>query len=162
MGKTLCLYYSITGNTEKIMREIASGTGADIAVYTDGFDRSGFFGYIKTCIDCLRRPPKVSLVPAETDLGNYDRVIIGMPVWAEMPAVTAKGFLSSYAGELPDKVYLVVTHMAKTGYEKQIMKLDSLLRTPHTAHLSVCTKDHDWTDEVKAFTELLNREAEDK
>lgn len=39
--KTLCLYYTRTNSTKKAMERLAELTGADLAEYTDGKDRSG-------------------------------------------------------------------------------------------------------------------------
>lgn len=47
--KTLCLYYSRTNTTRVIMRRVASLLDADLFEYTDGIDRSGFKGYVKSC-----------------------------------------------------------------------------------------------------------------
>ena len=53
--KTLCLYYSRTNLTRVIMNRIAMLTDADVYEYTDGVDRSGIMGYLRSCIDCTFR-----------------------------------------------------------------------------------------------------------
>ena len=47
--KTLCLYFTRTNTTKAVMEEIAKVLNADIAEYTDGKDRHGFFGYVGAC-----------------------------------------------------------------------------------------------------------------
>ncbi len=42
--KTLCLYYSRTGNTRSVMERMAKMLDADLFEYTDGKDRSGVKG----------------------------------------------------------------------------------------------------------------------
>lgn len=46
--KTLCLYYSRTNTTRVIMKRIAVLMDADLFEYTDGKDRSGLKGYIRS------------------------------------------------------------------------------------------------------------------
>ena len=47
--RTLCLYYTRTNTTKAVMENIAKIIGADVAEYTDGKNRSGFFGYVGAC-----------------------------------------------------------------------------------------------------------------
>ena len=155
MKKTLCLYYTRTRKTRRIMQQIADGVGAPLVEYSDGKDRRGLFGYLRSCVDALLPLPKVRIVDEAIDLREYDRVIVGMPTWVEMPCVVGKAFLKAYRDYLPEDVCIVLTHDAKNGYEKQIEKLDKLLNRPHTHHLSVQTKKHDCTNEVNAFVALL-------
>lgn len=63
--KTLRLYYSRTNTTRVIMRRLASLLDADLVEYTDGIDRSGFRGYIKSCIDSYRKFPEVHIIGDE-------------------------------------------------------------------------------------------------
>ena len=152
--KTLCLYYSRTSLTKEVMTRIAEGLEADLYEYTDGKDRSGPFGYLLSCIDSFRKYPEVTAKDLETPLEAYDRILVGMPVWAERPCVVGKAFLKQYAPQLKN-VYLVVTHMAAVPYTKQILKLNDLLDTPAEGYLSVATgKGIDYT-EVDAFIERL-------
>ena len=108
--KTLCIYYSRSGSTKQIMKKIAAKTGADTGEFTDGKDRGGVLGYLKCCIDSYRAAPLISVSGLSQPLGDYDRVIIGFPVWAEKPCIPAKGFIEQYAEKLPHEVYFVITH----------------------------------------------------
>jgi hypothetical protein len=149
--KTLCLYYSRTNKTKEIMRRIAEMTDADLMEYTDGVDRSGIFGYLRSCIDAYRKPPAVRIIGGEPDWASYDRVVVGMPVWAEAPCIIGRAFLEQYSGRFCGDLYLVVTHMAKTDYDKKIRKLYSVCASEPKAHLSLQTKKHDPAAEIESF-----------
>ena len=84
--KTLCLYYSRTNLTKTAMEQLAELTGADIFEYTDGKDRKGVLGYISACFASFKKALSSVSIKGEPDLSSYDRVIIGMPVWAERPS----------------------------------------------------------------------------
>ena len=45
--RTLCLYYTTTNTTKAVMENIAKIIGADVAEYTDGKNRSGFWGMLE-------------------------------------------------------------------------------------------------------------------
>lgn len=153
MKDILCLYYSRTGLTEKAMQLLASELDAELVRYSDGIDRSGIAGYIRSCFTAAR--PKAPLdIVTERPLGEYRHVIIGMPTWVETPCAIGKGLLVRYCDQLPENVHIVVTHMAPLPYEKQIKKLDHFLRKPMASYLSVCTK-HENTEEIKQYAKTF-------
>ena len=155
--KTLCLYYTRTNSTKKAMERLAELTGADLAEYTDGKDRSGWLGYLGACIASMKKTfPKVH-IKGEPDLRTYDRVVIGMPVWAEAPSVVGRAFIRKYRKKLPDQVYYAVTHMAKTEYTEKIKAMDRLLGRPSAGQVSLRTKDHDFLQDVEAFAKALQQ-----
>lgn len=154
--KTLCLYYSRTNTTRVIARRIAMLLGADLFEYTDGKDRSGFKGYVASCIDSFKEPPKVHIIGDEPDWDAYDRVIVAMPTWVEAPSVVGRGFLQQYSGKFKGSLYLVVTHMAAADYEKPIRKLYGCSIVAPTAHLSVQTKNHDPEAEIQRFVRSIS------
>jgi len=158
--KTLCLYYSRTQLTKGIMEEMASLLDADLLEYTDGIDRSGVKGYIKSCIDSFRKPPMVFINGEEPDWDSYDTVVVGMPVWVEEPCVVGRMFLARYSSRFAGKLYLVVSHMAGADYDKTIRRTYRFCTKKPTAHLSVQTKDHDPGEEIRAFAEMIREQAE--
>jgi flavodoxin len=79
--KTLVVYYSRTGHTEKLAKEIAARCGADLErILDDGDDRAGPWGYLRSSWQAFSgsRPGirRATRPPAE-----YDLVVIGTPVW---------------------------------------------------------------------------------
>ena len=153
--KTLCLYYSRTNTTRVIARRIAMLLDADLFEYTDGKDRSGLKGYLASCIDAYREPPEVHIVGDEPRWDDYNKVIVAMPVWCETPSVVGKGLLQQYSSRLRGDLYLVVTHMANTDYNKAIRKVYGSSAMPPKAHLSLQTKNHDPDAEIKCFVRSL-------
>jgi len=151
--KTLCLYYSRTSMTRQAMELLAESTGADLFEYTDGKDRSGLLGYLGACLASFRKTyPKV-YIKGNPDLRAYDRVVIGMPTWAEGPCVIGRALIKQYRDQLPQDVYYVVTHMAPNDYMDKIRAMDKLLDRPSKGQLSLQTKNHDYLGDVRAFAE---------
>ena len=153
--KTLCLFYSRSNLTRISMEKLAAVLDADVREYTDGKERGGALGYLRSCIDSFRKPPAVRIAGGEPDWDAYDKVIVGMPVWAEKPCVIGRGFLQQYGGKIKGQTYLVVTHMAKNDYAKAIEKMCADCGLEPEAYLSVRTKDHDPAEELLRFAESI-------
>ena len=154
--KTLCLYYSRTNTTRVIAKRIAMQLDADMFEYTDGKDRKGLKGYLTSAIDAYKEPPEVRIVGDEPCWEDYDKVIVAMPVWCEMPCVIGKGFLQQFSSRFCGDIYLVVTHMAATDYEKAILKTYNVSNVKPKAHLSLQTKNHDPDSEIKSFVRSIS------
>lgn len=81
--KTLVIYYSYEGNTEFIAKTIAEHLGADLLKLEPENEQkhTGFMKYIwgGKQVFFNRRP---ELKPFDKNPSDYDRLIIGTPVWA--------------------------------------------------------------------------------
>ncbi len=154
--RTLCLYYTRTNTTKQILENIAGIIGADVAEYTDGKDRSGFLGYVGACFATVNNTISKVSIKGEINLKEYDRVIIGMPVWAEGPCAIGRALIKKYSSDMPSKVYYVVTHMGdKQDYMEKIKAMDTLLGRPSAGQVSIRTKENDYIKESSAFAETL-------
>lgn len=87
-GKTLVVYYSASGNTERVAKDIAEAAGADL------FEIVPTEVYTSDDLDCTNPDSRVSRehddeslrdVPLTTtevpDWDSYDTVFIGYPIW---------------------------------------------------------------------------------
>ncbi|MGD9980572.1 MAG: flavodoxin family protein [Hyphomonadaceae bacterium] len=81
MAKCLVVYYSWTGNTDKVGRAIAAALSADVEEIRELKPRAGLFAFIRSAIEASRRKPSAISTPAK-DAAAYDMVILGSPVWA--------------------------------------------------------------------------------
>ena len=154
--RTLCLYYTRTNTTKEIMENIAKIIGADVAEYTDGKDRSGFLGYVGACFATVNNTVSKVSIKGGINVKDYDRVIIGMPVWAEGPCAIGRALIKKYSSLMPSEVYYVVTHMGdKNDYMAKIKAMDKLLGRPSAGQVSIRTKENDYIRESTAFAETL-------
>lgn len=154
--RTLCLYYTRTNTTKEIMENIAKIIGADVAEYTDGKDRSGFLGYVGACFATVNNTISKVSIKGEINLKEYDRVIIGMPVWVEGPCAIGRALIKKHSSVMPSEVYYVVTHMGdRHDYTAKIKAMDKLLGRPSAGQVSIRTKENDYIKESNAFAEKL-------
>ena len=153
--KTLCLYYTRTNTTKAAMEHLAKLLEADLAEYTDGKDRSGIWGYIGACCVSKKKAASQVSIKGDIQLDDYDRVIIGMPVWVEGPCAIGCGFIEKYKSKLPKDVYYVVTHMGAAGYESKIKEMDEILGRSSAGQISLRTKGHDYIKDIETFAEQI-------
>lgn len=107
-GKTLVVYYSATGNTEKVANYIAQSTGADLfklepaEPYTD--EDLNYSDPDSRVVYEHDHPDerKVELVSDTVDnWDTYDTVFIGYPIWWGIAAWPVDGFIAAndFAGK---------------------------------------------------------------
>jgi flavodoxin len=93
--KILVVYYSLSGNTERVARDVAAKLNADLEKLTDKKDRSGFLGYFGAGKDATLRTP-AELGEVQKDPAAYDLVVMGTPVWAWTMAPALRAYIMKY------------------------------------------------------------------
>jgi flavodoxin len=88
-GKTLVIYYSVSGNTALVAKNIQLYTSGDICE----IKTKAKYSIAKACLDCLKKKVFSSDVKPELefnlpDIKQYQTIFIGSPVYAwSVPAV---------------------------------------------------------------------------
>jgi flavodoxin len=91
-GKTLILYYSLTGNTKAGCEALQKELGADIMEIKDLRKRSGKWGFFKTAIGSLfGRHTRIE--PEKPDLTGYQNIILGSPIWTGKLSMAIRTFI---------------------------------------------------------------------
>lgn len=135
MSDVLCMYYSRTGHTKETMEEIAQALNAELVELSDGVDRSGPGGALRSGLDAMRRTTrKVKPFETKRPLEKYRLVILGSPIWAGRCSSVVRGFLKEYGGRLENAAY-VVTRGTEERNEDVFDQMD--LYTPHERRAAV-------------------------
>ncbi|WP_304125000.1 flavodoxin [Methanosphaera cuniculi] len=78
--KSAVIYYSRTGKTRYVAKEIEKMTDATDMEIKDLTNRSGISAYISCALDILDN--KITYIkPKHVDITDYDKIYIGTPVW---------------------------------------------------------------------------------
>ena len=94
--KTLIVYYSYTNNTEKVAKRIAELKKYDILKLEPLVDYSTDYQKVVDEEEAKMDSEEiVELKPINVDLNQYDRIILGTPVWWYTMAPVVRSFLSS-------------------------------------------------------------------
>lgn len=96
---TLIVYYSRTGHTMTIARELADALQADLEEIRETKSRKGMAGYLSAGKDATLKKA-TPIEPTSIDHGTYDLVIIGTPVWAFTMASGIRTWLTEHGKDL--------------------------------------------------------------
>jgi len=95
--RVLVVYYSRSGNTARVARDIAARLDADLEEIVDRTDRRGPKGYVLAMLDSLRESTADIAEPRKQP-GDYALTIVGAPVWAWRMAPAARAYLRRTKG----------------------------------------------------------------
>lgn len=121
------VYYSLSGNTKEAAKVIARKLGAKIfeidlvKPLPKNTVRRMLVGGMQSTFG---RRPKIKGVPDNIDY--YDEIILGMPVWAGMPASPVNTFIKNYG--VADKIDAVFTFSGGGDNDRCLAQLSKSLK----------------------------------
>lgn len=118
MLKTLVLYYSYTGVTRQLARQLADEKGADILAVEERTRMPKVRAYSVGCLQAMRMEAG-DIVPITKDLTVYDEIILMGPVWAGYPAPAVIAALDA----LPKGARVEVRMVSASGSSKARLKV---------------------------------------
>lgn len=125
--KAAVIYYSLEGSTDKIAKGIAEGGAADLCrlvpkkEYPTGKVSKFIWGGKAATMG-----EKPELVNPPVDLGQYDTLVIGTPIWAGTYAPPLNTFL--HENEIKGKNIVLVATCAGGSAEKCFEKMKEYLK----------------------------------
>ncbi len=131
MSDVLCIYYSRSGKTRQAMEEVAAALNAELVEITDGVDRSGWKGWLRSGMDAMRRSTN-ELQPYTTEkpLNEYRLVVIGTPVWAGRCSSIVREFLKRHGKEPKRVAYIITRESDERRYEEVYDQMDRYTAKP--------------------------------
>ncbi len=128
MGKSLIVHYSRSGHTRKVAEAIADQLGCDVDEVHELRSRRGVFGYFRSAREALREQ-LVEIEPCSHDLGDYELVILGTPVWAGNLSSPLRSYVARFRGGFPDVAFFCT--QGGRGSDKVFSRLEALTgKTP--------------------------------
>ena len=99
--KTLVAYFSATGTTEQVAKELANVTGGTLyeikpevkytAADLDWHDRNS-----RSSVEMMNKNSRPAIIKDLNDAGSYDRIFIGFPVWWYTAPTIINTFIETY------------------------------------------------------------------
>ena len=129
--KVLVIYYSRSGSTALMAREIAKHYKADVVKVTAEKYPDTFFGNRAASSDAWDEKEKVKIKYSKFKIAKYDKVFIGSPIWWYRPAVPLWQLVHDTAFK-KKKVILFNTFNSKFKKE-HIQKFRKLLKSKNAA-----------------------------
>jgi flavodoxin len=82
--KTIVLYYSLSGTTKTEAERVASEKDAVLCQIKELEKRNPLSTFFSGCPDAMKRKAS-KIQPLGYDLNDFDRIVIGCPIWAGFP-----------------------------------------------------------------------------
>jgi flavodoxin len=117
IGKTLILYYSLTGNTKACCEALQKTLGTDILEIKDLRKRSGKWGFFKTAIASLFGK-QTKIEPENPDFSPYSNIILGSPIWTGKLSMAIRTLIDKNRFDGKKAVIFTTTN----AYEKEKYK----------------------------------------
>lgn len=120
--KILVVYYSKTGNTERVAKDMAEKLNANVEKIVDKKGRSGILGYIFSGRDAMKK--RLTEIETKIDPGNYDLVIVGTPVWGWNMVPAVRTYLEQVKERLKKVAFF--TTSSNTNPRKIVVGMEKL------------------------------------
>jgi flavodoxin len=109
--KILVAYYSKTGTTERVAKDIAAKLNADVEKIVDKKSRSGILGWFIGGKDASKRTTEIG-VPSK-DAAKYDITVIGTPVWAWNMTPEVRTYIEQNKNKLKNVAFFTTSENTK-------------------------------------------------
>ena len=101
MSKKLVAYFSASGNTKEAAETIAKAAGADICEITPKVrytkaDLNWMDKNSRSSVESNNKSFRSEIIKNDIDMGQYDEVIIGFPIWWYVAPTIVNTFLEAY------------------------------------------------------------------
>jgi len=122
--KTLVIYYSYSGHTQAIAKELAAKEAANLAEIKDTKRPGKLKAYTAGCIAAIRGKAW-PIQPMDADMVGYDRLMLLAPIWAGNPAPAFNAMMEL----LPKGKSIAVTMVSGSGKSDCKERLDALIKS---------------------------------
>ena len=134
MSRILVVYYSRSGHTEFVARQLAARCHAELERIQDRSPRQGVVGYLRSSLEAVLglRP---GIERGHRRPGDYDLVIVGTPVWFWGVASPVRTWVHRHRAELNNVA--VFCTCGGSGHAKALDDLEALCGHPALARLAL-------------------------
>lgn len=137
--RVLIVYFSRTGRTKILAREIAHKLGCAVEEIKSPKRYTGFFGYqLALAQATFKILPEIS--PLQSNLANYDLIILGGPVWGGSMCSPLRTFIETYKNEFKN-VAFIATQSGTVGRKHIFEKMRIAVQRMPLATLDVTERD---------------------
>lgn len=128
-GKTLVAYFSASGVTAAVAKELAQTLGADLHEivpaqrYTDG-DLNWMDKNSRSTLEMNDPASRPAIAPTDLDVSGYDNILLGFPIWWYVEPRIVDAFLEGY--DFAGKTLIPFATSGGSGIEKAERSLKAL------------------------------------
>jgi len=159
--KTLIAYYSKTGNTERVAKEIASRLSADIEKIIDKKNRNGIFGFIFGGRAAMNK--QTTEIETTKNPADYDLTIFGTPTWASSMTPAIRTYIDKNKGNLKEWAFFNTS--GNTEPDAMVAEIERAIGKKSVAYFGLnaeeLKKEETYNKKITAFIEAIKRSIKD-
>ncbi len=126
MNKTLVAYFSASGTTERVAKELAQAAGADLyeikpAVPYTKADLNWMDKKSRSSIEMNDKSSRPALADKDANIAAYDTILLGFPIWWYVAPTIINSFLESY--DFSGKKIVLFATSGGSGFGKAVAGL---------------------------------------
>jgi flavodoxin len=119
--KTCIIYHSYTGITRGVAEKVRDACGGDLVEVQPKEHYSSLKAYSTGCLRA-RREERDPIFPEKIDVSQYDRIVIGTPVWAWKATPAINAAIAALEGCEGKSAVLFATCGSKSGNTLTILR----------------------------------------
>jgi len=126
MSKKLVAYFSASGNTARLAKNLAEAAGADLyeirpAVPYTSADLNWQNKQSRSSVEMSNHSSRPELADKSADIAVYDTIFVGFPVWWYIAPTIINSFLESY--DFSGKKIILFATSGGSGFGKAVQNL---------------------------------------
>ncbi len=156
--KSLVVFYSRTGITQKVAEAISEILECDIEEIRDTKNRKGALGYLASFKDAVSKK-LTTIEEIKKNPASYDIIIIGTPVWTSTMSTPIRAYISQNKQHFQEVAFFCTQHVS--GSENTFRNMEGLCEKKPLALLEIKTKEvkkNKYIQKVKEFTDKISEE----
>jgi flavodoxin len=155
--KTLIIYYSRSGRTQRLAEDVQSRLGCGIERIQTTKDFSGLMGYFRIARESKKEHP-FEIQTFRIDPDQYDLVVVGTPIWGGNVAIPVRDILARYKGHLRAVAFLATHGSSDPGPAFKAM--EEACGRPPVATLGVSVRRlrrNAYSEDLERFIEKVRK-----
>jgi len=126
MGKTLVAYFSASGTTARVAKNLAQAAGADLyeikpAVPYTKDDLNWMDKKSRSSVEMSDKSSRPAIADTDAEISQYDTVFLGFPIWWYVAPTIVNSFLESY--DFSGKRIILFATSGGSGFGKTVAGL---------------------------------------
>ena len=126
MSKTLVAYFSASGTTARVAKELAQAVGADLyeikpAVPYTKADLNWMDKKSRSSVEMNDKSSRPALADRDADIAAFDTILLGFPIWWYVAPTIINSFLESY--DFSGKKIVLFATSGGSGFGKTVAGL---------------------------------------
>ncbi len=158
MGKTLVAYFSASGTTARVAKELAQAAGADLyeikpAVPYTKDDLNWMDKKSRSSMEMNDKSSRPAIADTDAEISQYETIFLGFPIWWYVAPTIVNSFLESY--DFSGKRIILFATSGGSGFGKTAAGLKSSVTADTTIVEGKILNGTNSVDDLRKWVETI-------